>query len=309
VELGRGSIQPPGVVEARQAEHVLVQRHVLAQADDRVNAIGLELTEPPAINEAAVHQQPAEGARPPGLLGGRQQLLALGQIAVFAGAANGEVPQQGQQASGLAQTQNAGLPLHARALEMAGRHRDGGRIQHRRPAFAKLGALLQEVRGQRQLVLLQLPRLQGVEEVGQGLRIKGPLGAALVETLVDLAQVEAQAAQDIGRVEEHGADLGQAVEPKEGLVQQRVAEELRADGAALAAIGELLEEAQDAALAKELGEVIHELAGRRQQAITLAALQGRDHGGAVLAHQAPGGPDGRGRHGTLFLKLTATPPA
>jgi hypothetical protein len=309
VELGRGGIQPPGIVEARQAEHVLVQRHVLAQADDRVDAVGLELAEPPAINEAAVHQQPAQGARPPGLLGGRQQLLALGQIAVFAGAANGEVPQQGQQPSGLAQPQNAGLPLHPRALEMAGRHRDGGGIQHGGPALAKLGALLQEVRGQRQLVLLQLPRLQAVEKVGQGLGIKRPLGAALVETLVDLAQIEAQAAQDVGRVEQHGADLGQAVEPKEGLVQQRVAEELRADGAAPAAIGELLEAAQDAALVQELGEVIHELAGRGQQAIAFAALQGGDHGGAVLAHQAPGVPDGRGRHGTLFLKLTATPPA
>ena len=100
-----------------------------------------------------------------------------------------------------------------------------------------------------------------------------------------------------------------AVQAEQGFVQEGIAEELGPDGAARAAIGELLEEAQDAALVQEAGEVIHESAGRGQQAITLAALQGRDDSGTVLAHQAPGGPDGRGRHGPLFLKLTATPPA
>jgi hypothetical protein len=54
-------------------------------------------------------------------------------------------------------------------------------------------------------------------------------------------------------------------------VQERAAEELRADGATCAAIGDLLEEARDAVLSRELSEAIHGPARGRRMAVALAA--------------------------------------
>lgn len=92
VELRWWSGDPRGIVEPAQPEHVLVQRHVLAPADDGVNAPGLELANPGAVNEAAVHQQAAEGAGTERRRGGGHQPFALGQISVLAPAAGGESP-------------------------------------------------------------------------------------------------------------------------------------------------------------------------------------------------------------------------
>jgi hypothetical protein len=100
----------------------------------------------------------------------------------------------------------------------------------------------------------------------------------------------------IGGVKQHGADLGQAGQAEEGFVEQRIAEELGADGAARASVGELLEEVQDAVAKKELGEAIHELAGGRHKAIALPTLEGRDDGVAVFGDDGPVGTDFAGRH-------------
>lgn len=51
---------------------------------------------------------------------------------------------------------------------------------------------------------------------------------------MDLTEIEAQAAQHVGGLKQHGADLGQAVEAEKGFVEEEVAKELGADGAAAA---------------------------------------------------------------------------
>jgi len=157
-------------------------------------------------------------------------------------------------------------------------------------------------------VVAQLRGGQAVEEVGQRFGAEGPLGAAMIEALVDRAEVEAQAAQDVGRLEQNGADFGEAVEAKESFVQQDVAEELGANGAALTGVRELLELLEEAVLVEKVDEAVQKAAGGGQQAIALPPLECGQHRRAVLGHHAPSCPDSTGRHRPRFLSDARRPP-
>jgi len=162
------------------------------------------------------------------------------------------------------------------------------------------------VSGQLELVLLELFRREGIEEIGESFRVERALGAALIEALLDLTQVKAQAAQDVRGVEEHRADLAQAGEAEEGFVDQDLAEELRGDGVALAGIGEVLEEGEEAVLVQEGGELVEEAAGGGQEPLALAPLERRDDGCSIRADQGPGGSDFAGRHQAGSLRRSGS---
>jgi hypothetical protein len=69
-------------------------------------------------------------------------------------------------------------------------------IQHRGALGRQPGELLQELGGQLQLALLQLVGADLMEEVGQRLGVERPLLTPVMEALVDLAEVEAQAGKE-----------------------------------------------------------------------------------------------------------------
>ena len=97
------------------------------------------------------------------------------------------------------------------------------------------------------------------------------------------------------------------IESEEGFVQQDGAKELGANGAALTGVGELLELLEQAVLVEEVDEAVEETASGGQQAIALPALEGGEHGGAVLSDHAPSCPDVTGRHRPRFLSAVTTP--
>jgi len=64
----------------------------------------------------------------------------------------------------------------------------------------------------------------------------------------------------------------------------------------------VLELAEHATAVEEAGEVVEKADGGGKQAIALAALQGREHGGAVFGDQTPGCADDLGGHGSVIAQ-------
>lgn len=144
----------------------------------------------------------------------------------------------------------------------------------------------------------QLRGVETREEIAEGFRVEGTLPFAVVEAFMDLAEVEAQPAQNVGGLEQDGADLSETIQAEQGFVQEGIAEELGTDGAPCTAIRELLEEPQDFAVGEELCELVHELAGSGDQTVAVAAPQGTQDCVAIFGDKAPVGPYFAGRHKT-----------
>ena len=64
MELGRLHPEPDRILQLREADHVLVDVHIGAHTDHRADALLMQLTEPLAINEAPIHNQPPQRPSP-----------------------------------------------------------------------------------------------------------------------------------------------------------------------------------------------------------------------------------------------------